>query len=538
MAGNIDLQVQKLDADAFAKEILGSAVKVQGRVNGQVKATLPAMPAAQGRAVALHVDLQAAALRVQNIPTEQLQASIVYHQGALEYRLKGNSLGGTFEVEGTAPVSISKGKEKMTGTGKGRISIQGVQLSRLLEALHFTSAAEVYRGRIGLNLSFTQSSLESRPVGSGRLRVTSLRSKDKVLSDEIAGDIVLSADRLHLRNVTSSFGEGLIRAQATLHFKRPEESRFTVDLDGVEATDLLGPWLGETIQGPLHARIRGHLGTEWSGSADLELARGKVLGLEISQWRVPLTFRIAPLMGRGEVQIPETSAQASSGRLTGKMSTAWEYTTRVEGQIRFTRVDLESLLRQMMGPTQVAGGKMTGRFDFAGREMRSLEDLTGTLQAAFEQSRALDFPVLRQVAPFVGVGSSTTFQKGELRARLDRGVFHVQRLALEGANLQLFMEGRVWLDGRLDLAVTANTANLPFDMPGLRLLGLRIPLLGPVPLGVLREASTLLSNRLIHLRVTGTIRNPIIRVNAFATLTQESVRYFLRRQVSTLPLNP
>jgi hypothetical protein len=287
----------------------------------------------------------------------------------------------------------------------------------------------------------------------------------------------------------------------------------------------------------MQARIRGKLGREWTGSADLEMARGQVLGLEVTQWRMPLGFRLAPGEGRGQIDVLETSAQAGRGRLTGKVSLGWDITTRLEGQLRFARVDLQTFLRQVAGPTQIGGGLMTGRFDFGGRDMRSLHDLEGVLEASFEQSQALNLPVLRQVAPFLGIGATTTFHKGDLRARLDNGLFRIQRLALEGNNLHVFIDGTVSLEGRLNLGVIAQTVRLGID-PRLQVLGLRIPVTGPVPLVVLQEAATYLSNRVIHLQVTGTIRSPNIRVLPLATLTQEALRFLVRRYIGPVPLNP
>jgi translocation and assembly module TamB len=287
----------------------------------------------------------------------------------------------------------------------------------------------------------------------------------------------------------------------------------------------------------LQARVRGRLGPEWTGTADLELARGEVLGIEVTQWRVPLRFSFAPSEGRGQIEVHETSAQAGRGRANGKLVLGWDYTTRAHGQLRFSRVDLQTMLRQTVGQTQVGAGTMAGRFDFSGRDMRSLNELDGKLEASFEQSQAFTMPVLKDVSRYVGAGPSTTFQKGDLRARLDSGLFRIQRLALEGANLQVFMEGTVSLAGRLDLDALATTGTFGPD-PRLRLVGLKIPFAGPVPLVVVQEATTLLSNRVIHLRVTGTIRSPSIRVLPLPTLTQEAARYFLQRQVGPLPFNP
>jgi translocation and assembly module TamB len=121
-----------------------------------------------------------------------------------------------------------------------------------------------------------------------------------------------------------------------------------------------------------------------------------------------------------------------------------------------------------------------------------------------------------------------------VRARLDRGVVRVQRLTLTGSTLQLLIQGTVTLAGRLDLNATANTGMVGVNPPALRLLGLRIPVVGPIPISLLLELTTYFSNRLVHLRVTGTIRSPSVQVEPLPLLSEEAVRFFVNR--SNLPI--
>src|SRR5205085_266913 len=120
--------------------------------------------------------------------------------------------------------------------------------------------------------------------------------------------------------------------------------------------------------------------------------------------------------------------------------------------------------------------------------------------------------------------------------RLARGVFHIQRFSLTGTVLQLIFEGDVTLAGRLDLEVTAASGNFGVNSRGFQLLGLRLPALGPLPLTLVVDASAFLANRIVHLRITGTIDNPVVRVEPTALLSQEAVRYFLSR--TGLPITP
>ena len=262
------------------------------------------------------------------------------------------------------------------------------------------------------------------------------------------------------------------------------------------------------------------------------------MGLVLTQWHLPLTFRIAPSEGRGEIHIHETSALAGHGRLTGKMHLNWGYTAFVEGRLDLARVDLQTFLRQTVNSAQLGGGLMTARFDFVGRDMRSLDDLTGRLEASFEQAQAFAVPVLKEMSPLLGVAPNTTFQKGTLRARLERSTLHIQGLALEAVYYQVFIEGSVSLHGRLDVEITAGTGNFGIGTPRLRLLGLRIPIVGPVPLVVAQEAAALLGNRLIHVHVGGTLRNPSYRVFPLAAFTQEAVRFFITKGVNPLAAGP
>jgi translocation and assembly module TamB len=180
---------------------------------------------------------------------------------------------------------------------------------------------------------------------------------------------------------------------------------------------------------------------------------------------------------------------------------------------------------------------VTGRFDFGGTDVRSLDDLTGVLEAGFQQIQALQLPVFQQLAPFLGGGkASSLFQRGDLRARLARGLVRVERLSFAGTLLQLFADGTVTLQqGRLNLDVIANTGQLGVNPSFLRVLGLRVPAVGPIPVSLLLQATSYLSNRILHLRVTGTLRSPVISIEPLSLLTEEAFRYFLNQSAVPLP---
>jgi translocation and assembly module TamB len=141
-------------------------------------------------------------------------------------------------------------------------------------------------------------------------------------------------------------------------------------------------------------------------------------------------------------------------------------------------------------------------------------------------------PILRQTTPYLNpAGLTKPFEAGDVRADLRNGVFRVQRLALANPGAQVFAEGTIALSGRLDLNVVAHTGAIGPGVRALRLFGLRIPALGPLPLTLIRDVSDFLANRTVRLSVTGTVGNPIVRVNVGALLAEEAVRFFLTRYV-------
>jgi hypothetical protein len=125
-----------------------------------------------------------------------------------------------------------------------------------------------------------------------------------------------------------------------------------------------------------------------------------------------------------------------------------------------------------------------------------------------------------------GLSPSTRFGNGDLRARLARGVVRIQRLSLSSANLQLFVEGAVSLAGRLNLSVVANTGQINFT-PALLLIAARLSTLVSPPIGLLLEANQFLSNQVVYLDVTGTVRAPTIRIKPLPMLEEEAIRFFL-----------
>ncbi len=537
--GKIDLRIEGVDAGALVRDVPALPLRLEGKVGGTVKGTLPA---ANGeRFFDADVDLSAPKLRVQGLPTEKLTGTVSYHKGVGEYHLKGGLLGGTFDLDGRIPprpATEAAPPAKPAPPPDSHLHIRGAQLGRLGEALGSRGTLDELHGRIDLDVDFRLEPGDYLPAGTGTMSVTRLRWGERAIADSLRGDVLLADGEARLRNLTGQIGGGTVRGQVVLRLRDLDRSSFNVALDGADAARVLAPWpaLAANVTGSIDARLRGTLGRQWSGGGNVVLARGKVAGVEVSEWRLPLRFDLVPARGRAEIHVDDMSAQVAHGRVSGHGTLGFGIDTHLDGNLRFSGVELRALLRPLTESTAIGGGLASGRIDFSGSNVRSLDDVNATVDASFAQAQAFQLPVLSSLGPFVGRGqSSSTFQSGDLRGRLANGVFRVQQLSLSGNVVSLFAQGNVTTTGRLNLDVTATTGVIGASSGVLRLLGLRLPAFGAIPLTLLVEATNSLSSSSVHLRVGGSVRTPVVRVEPLSLLTDEAARFFLLRAGAPLP---
>ena len=147
-----------------------------------------------------------------------------------------------------------------------------------------------------------------------------------------------------------------------------------------------------------------------------------------------------------------------------------------------------------------------------GRDVRSLEDISGTYDLLVKDSQLLHLPVLSDLTNATGIGStSKSFSNTEIKGRMTRGVIHVDRMTMVAASIHMFIEGKLTTRGRLDLEVTADTGQL---------------LAVGVVTGIIRPWEWL-RRRLIFLHVGGTIRSPVILPQTEKFVQQEVLLFFL-----------
>jgi hypothetical protein len=528
------LRWQDVDAGRLLRQLLRLPFPIAGRASGDFTMTAPPGQLSNWRAWTVRVAFASPEVRVRGMPIGELSGSASYQSPMLRYALRGTLAGGRLDTAGLWPVAPNGGGEPVSG----KLDLRGVRLARLAEvaAGNRWSLAEL-SGIADLDLHYEYPP-EGNPTGSGVLVVSNARWGGLLLSDRLQAVVRLIDHRLELDQFGGMFARGRITGAGAIDLDQPLSSTFRMSAVGIDLSIALEPWpsVASMIQGLVDLDFEAYPGNPWQASGAVSLRAAKIGGVAISGWRLPISAHFSPASWRGEFEIRDARAQFAGGNITGKLRATWNEGLGLQSDINFSRVDVRKLLQQGGSVGRLASGKLDGALALSGRNVRSLGDLQGSMRAKLRDAQALAFPFLDSLQPFLlGIPISTVFTEGDARARLARGVVHLERLALSSSSAQLFAFGRVTIAGRLDLNVTAT--NSPTALHGRlgQILLARFPLVGPAPIAWLVEANRFLANRVIYLHVSGDWRHPTIQLLPVPMLEEEAARFFLSRAATSVP---
>ena len=169
--------------------------------------------------------------------------------------------------------------------------------------------AQHLQGNVDVDLLFHLEGPQAIPVGKGRVALNRLRWDDTELADLIQGDLDLTPQGFRVRTLTGMVGHGVLRGSLVYDLANRNRRGVLLNMQGADAKLLLLPWpaLASRIEGLVDVRLR-HMGREWHGTVDAVMAHGSVLGIEVTEWHVPIVFEAVPAPGRGHLEIRDSQA--------------------------------------------------------------------------------------------------------------------------------------------------------------------------------------------------------------------------------------
>jgi hypothetical protein len=533
--GTGSLRWEQVDVGGLSQDLdlIQLPFAVDATASGRLDASVPQGKLADLTAWTIKGSISAPSIQANSVPVGDLSGELSYGEQTLQYRLQGTFLDGVLEANGTWPFASAQMPDQPPEVQPGgTFRIEGLQLARVAQVEPRYERFDPLTGSVDLSLVFRHEAESNLPVGDGTVVLTGLKWDRIELADRLQGRIRLSGEQFEFEDLAGTYAGGRLRAAAIFFVSEPDRSWFTVTLTGADTEKAFAAWpeLTSWLEGTVDIQLRGNLGRQWRASGTASLREADVGGVRMVAIRLPLAGSFDPATGRGQLLLRSSSAQLARGRTTGDIRLTWSRGLDLEGKLRFSQVDLQTLLRQMSPSSQLGRGKITGTFDFSGRDVRSLRDMQGLLQADLRDTQAMAFPLMSSVLPYLsGASSSTTFDQGEVRARLAGGIVRLERLSLASRNVNVFVAGTITTTGRLNLNVVASTQQLGQNARLARMLLARLPLAVPTPVSALAAAVQYLEDRVIYLDVTGTIRSPTVRVRPLPMLRDEVVRFFLNQ---------
>lgn len=525
--GNMELFVTDLDVKGLSRAGDPRLAGVEGKLTAQLSGSFRVgSPASE---VKVRLDVASARLALAGIAVTNIRGKLDHAMGRTSYLLEGETLAGRLSLEGKYPPSPGE----VVSEPHGWLRLDRLQVSRLIEALSLTDTLGGLRGVITISLPYRHDGPGLTPLGKGRFELVDLFWKGSEWIDLLRGEVHLGTEEMLLKDINGSFAGGTLRLSGGYRFA-PGRGWFNLRLNRVD----LGPLRlfdgDQVVQGLTDLTLRGTIGSEWRMSGAVSMGRGKVHGIEISDLHLPVEGSWIPATSHLELSVREATAQVGPGRArfrgTLRRTTDW----RAEGQLHFIDASLRSLADVLGDVTSIARGRVTGKIDFSGAEMRSWSDLNANIHATLNDAQALQLPILRHLLPHVLPGNGgVEFQAGEMRGRLAGGVLRISELTLDSPLVLLVLQGSITLQGRLDLQVTAQTSTLGLNPLLLRLMLQPLPPIGPVPIGLIIRTTEALSDRVIGLRVSGTVRAPRVQVEPIRLLSEQAVRFFLTKAVKS-----
>lgn len=450
----------------------------------------------------------------------------------VEYSLNSQLLDGKLEINGATKVASNANPFSTSFPVNVRLS--NARMNKFAESISRSpiKALRQLQGRISLGMDW-EVTPGQYPDGVGKVSLEDAKWKNRLVSRRIYSDISLNDGVLQLKNIHADLQQGEISGRATIPLIGSASGSYELDIRNFSLKRMIDVLLDDPINahGQVNAKISGRTGRTITGSGKLGLSRAGLFGVANQSMKLPVRFRFEPNQRKVRIEMPRTRFRAFQGNVNGSASLDIGSRVRLESKLELSNIDSQTLIRSLTGYTNSGSGKLSGRLEISGKNIRSEKDLSGAFRGKLTQSTALAFPLLDQLSGFLGNSTSLRndqFNSDSIDLALSKGRINIRQFRLQNRLASIAVTGDAWLDGRLDMEVAARIERL--DQPTLidQLAGSPLARISSPEVAFFAQAAEFLSERIVFVDVGGTARRPQLRLNPGKQLKEEAIRYFLR----------
>jgi translocation and assembly module TamB len=525
-----DLDARLIDG-AFPQYDIG----LSGRASGHVSFLYRTSPPEGEPPIEFDARVDSKLLSVRELPIRAIHGVASLEGDVLKYDLYAEALEGKIQVKGSLPVGPEPARplpEVAKAEPNGRLRAIGFRLEDALwSALGVGGVLGRLEGEgaVDANLRLSAEPLDVRARGLAEFRDLRLRAGGPI--GRLKGEFLVSPERWGIDNVTGElFGGSVGGSLSYVPASGDEPSRLSYRAEITSADvgrlALLAPPLAGVLSGRANVRATGRLDEAFRARGELRLPVGRFYGLPMSELEAPVELTYLSSSGIGSVEARRFHARLAGGRLDGTARVRFGLHRNFSADLKLTQLDLGLLTRGALDSKRPASGKVSGTVDLKGLDAYRLETYSGRADLRLIDASVLDLPVFRVLDRFLGgAAGGGVFEQGELHALVSNRQIIVEQLALFGRVAQLHGEGKVGFDGQVDLVVLVNT-NQMIPETGEALVAL-IPGLRNARGSVASlQVANYLSNKLLKLRVSGSVWSPVVTVDPSATVSNAAVGFF------------
>lgn len=526
--------ITKLDTARLSQALPEQSLRLTGTAGGRIDFVIPH----DVSRLDANISLSAPDLTVQGVPAERVRASLRARGGTLTYEVTAESLGGDVNLHGDVPLTASPDQARATG----EIRAIGFSLDGVWKALGITGLAARLEGQgaVDANLRASRTSNGEGIWAHGVAEVRDLKWGTRYPLGRLRGIVAVTPSVWRVDPLNGELLGGLANGFVWGTGRSNESARkmgFELEIDRAPLRHSLAivPILAQQVEGYGTVRLAGTVQDTFRANGELLVPTAQFAGLPLRELRVPVDLVITPETGAGALHVREWNARFAGGHIRGNAVLRVGEDRSFQSEVRLSAIDLEAIARLQSDTRRPASGKITGRIALAGPDPALLSRYKGRVALDLDDASLVSIPVFRELDKFLGNARGGLFEDGDLTGTITNRQLIVDMLTLEGRLAQIHATGTVGFDGQLNLEVAVNTSQI-IPETGEALIGL-IPGLRQV-LGRREQAmarvGTYFSNRLLKLRVTGTLKNPSVNADPSIIVADTAVAFFA--DILKLPL--
>jgi translocation and assembly module TamB len=519
------VSVTTLDTAKLAAAIPGPRLSLEGNASGTATFVIPHDTVR----IEAAVQLSAPDLKVHGVDVERIAASIRAHQANIAYQLTADGLGATVRLKGNVPLSGPSARE----TTGARLQVTSLTLERVWKALGVTGAATHLEGvgSIDADLRADRTATGSDFRARGVAEFQNLRWGPRVPLGNIRGTVALTPTTWRIDplngELLSGQANGFVLGTQLPNGEREVGFEFRIDNADLKHALAFVPAVAANIEGRGAILMTGRLDETFHANAEVNVASARFAGFPLRELQLPADISLTPGGGEGSVHVRRWSARVAGGRVRGTAALRIGTDQSFQTEVQLLDLDLEAVTRLLSDARQTAAGKVSGKITLGGSDPALVQTYRGRIALDLDDASLVSIPVFRELDKFLGASRGGLFENGELSAVIANRQLQIDKLALEGRLAQIHGTGTVGFGGQLNLEMLVNTNEI-IAQTGEALLGI-VPGLRQV-IRRREEArlrfSSFLSNRLIKLRVTGTLKNPSVSVDPSIRIADPALGFF------------